>query len=71
MNPNYKKCPTCGQIMLRKGRQSSKLTPEQVRIIRSCGGLLKDAARRFGVSVSLVSLIRKGDVWKHQSAPHS
>jgi hypothetical protein len=41
----------------------AKLTEDQVLAIRAADGLHRDIALRFGVSPSLVSMIRKGTVW--------
>ena len=41
-----------------------KLTAEQVKQIRSEVGLNKEIAARYGVSASLISLIRSGRIWK-------
>ena len=46
----------------------AKLSPEQVEEIRKLPfvhGSGKAMAERFGVSRSLITHIRKGDVWKH------
>jgi hypothetical protein len=44
---------------------TSKLSNDDVLTIRSAGGLQKDIAKMFGVSISLVSQIRSGKIWKH------
>lgn len=41
-----------------------KLTPEQVREIRSCGGLDTATASRFGVSQVMVTKIRARKAWR-------
>lgn len=43
----------------------SKLTESQVLEIRSSSGLQRELAARFGVSRSLVSMIRNRKVWAH------
>lgn len=43
----------------------AKLTGEQVREIRSIGGSNTDTAKVYGVTPSLVSMIRSGRIWKH------
>jgi len=44
---------------------TSKLTEEQARTILYGSESTAEAANRFGVSISLVSLIRKRKCWKH------
>lgn len=54
--------------MRAKGRDSTKLTEDQVREIRTAPqgfGTGASLARRFNVSPSTISLIRKGRVWRH------
>ena len=41
-----------------------KLTEDQVRQIRQEIGLNREIASRYGVSASLISLIRSGRIWK-------
>lgn len=50
-----------------RGEQSgqAKLTEEQVRAIRRCGGSSRATAALFSVSGSLVKQIRRGTVWRH------
>jgi hypothetical protein len=64
------------QDCARKGRMNhirgvrhpwSKLTEDQVREIRNSTGPLRDAATKYGVSRSAISLIRRGDNWAHLS----
>ena len=58
--------------MRAKGRQrcgeesgASKLTAAQVREIRQSTGSRDVIALRYGVSGSLISYIRRGDIWGH------
>ncbi len=44
---------------------TAKLTVAQVRKIRAIGGKVRDVAKMFGVSKSLVSLIRRRESWAH------
>lgn len=44
---------------------SAKLTESQVLQIRSSGGLLREVAVQFNISVQTVSDIRNGKKWKH------
>jgi hypothetical protein len=48
-----------------EGRPASKLTDEQVRQIRTMPGTQRAIAEVFGVSQSVVSLIRQGKLWTH------
>ena len=41
-----------------------KLTAEQVKSIRSEVGLNREIASKYGVSASLISMIRSGRIWK-------
>jgi len=57
--------------MVDKGRQThgaknphAKLTPDQVREIRSAVGTHKEIGALFGVSQPLVTMIRSGRIWK-------
>jgi hypothetical protein len=57
---------------IRKGRHShgeshgcAKLTEPTIREIRSFQGSHSAAARRFGLSLSHVSAIRRGLAWRH------
>jgi hypothetical protein len=57
--------------MVDKGRQAhgvknphAKLTPDQVRRIRSAVGTHKEIGAQFGVSQPLVTMIRSGRIWK-------
>jgi hypothetical protein len=43
---------------------AAKLTAKKARQIRAASGLQKDIAVRFGVSKSLVSAIKRGEIWK-------
>lgn len=43
----------------------AKLKPEQVREIRAAIGTHREIAARYGVTQSLVSMIRSGRIWKH------
>lgn len=49
--------------MHRKGRGRSKLTAEDVAKIRDDSRFLREIAADYGVSVSLVSAVRRGRVW--------
>lgn len=51
----------CGE-----GNNNSKLTTEAVAEIRESAERGVDLARRYGVSPSLISLIRKGKAWKRE-----
>lgn len=58
--------------MVEKKRQAhgaknsrAKLTPDQVRAIRSEVGTHKEIAARYGVVQPLISMIRSGRIWKH------
>lgn len=52
--------------MVKKGRNNRKLTPAQVREIRSITGKPHvEIAKQFGVSRSLIGQIRQGTAWKH------
>ena len=42
----------------------AKLDPEKVREIRGSSGTLKEIARRYGISVSHASKIRRGKAWQ-------
>ena len=42
-----------------------KLTEDDVRLIRASVESHRVTAKKFGVSVSLIYQIRRGDVWKH------
>lgn len=44
---------------------SAKLTEESVRAIRSANGSQKSIGSGFGVSQSIVSLIKRGERWQH------
>jgi hypothetical protein len=50
-----------------KGEESyfAKLTEDSVRYIRSSNDKLKILAVRFGVTETLVSMVRRRKVWKH------
>jgi hypothetical protein len=43
----------------------AKLTNKDVRAIRAAGGTYKDIAKRFGVSPTLIGLIKRRRNWKH------
>lgn len=43
----------------------AKLTEDQVRRIRNGGGTGADMAREMGISETVVSLIRRGRIWRH------
>ncbi len=60
--------------MMNKGRDRhregslhgmSKLTETQVIEIRALNGYQRDIAKQFGVSPSLVSLVRRREIWRH------
>ena len=58
--------------MVAKGRQAhgvknhhAKLTEEQVLQIRQEVGLQREIAAKYGVTYSLVGMIRSGRIWKH------
>jgi hypothetical protein len=58
--------------MVRKDRQAlgtrnghAKLTDDQVRGIRAATGRQKAIAAEFGVTQSLISMIRSGRIWQH------
>lgn len=60
------------QDMVAKGRQAhgtrnghAKLTEDQVCKIRSFLGTNREIAAQFGVTPSLVSLIRSGRIWRN------
>lgn len=42
----------------------SKLTAEQVREIRVCGGKIRDVAKVYGVTHRMISLIRRNLAWR-------
>jgi hypothetical protein len=44
---------------------TSKLTEDQVRKIRICGGTIRDVGAQFGVTPRIISLIRRGLLWRH------
>lgn len=48
-----------------KGRRARKLTPDDVSCIRVMPGPQVAIGHRFGVSRSLVSMIRTGATWRH------
>ena len=57
--------------MVEKGRQAAgdrngrrKLSSEQIKAIRSEVGLHREIAAKFGVTASLVSMIRSGKIWR-------
>lgn len=41
-----------------------KLTEAEVREIRSCGGMLREVAARYGVTLATISAVRLRKVWK-------
>jgi hypothetical protein len=45
--------------------QSSKLTEDKVAIIRSSTKLQRELAQEFGVSQSLISMVRSRQLWAH------
>ena len=51
-----------------EGHGSAKLTEEQVKEIRVCGGLQKDIAAVYGVHQYTISTIRSGKTWNHALA---
>ena len=60
------------QDMVDKNRQAqgtrnghAKLTDEQVREIRAYVGTQQEIAAKYGVTRSLVSMIRSGRIWRH------
>jgi DNA-binding transcriptional regulator YiaG len=60
------------QDMVVKQRQAlgernahAKLTKDQVRDIRAAVGTQREIAARYGVTASLVSMIRSGRIWRH------
>jgi hypothetical protein len=44
---------------------TAKLTADQVRAIRTTTGKVRDVAKVYGVSKSMVSYIRRGTNWRH------
>jgi len=44
---------------------NSKLTADDVRAIRASGDDRHSCARTFGVTATLVSMIRKRKIWRH------
>lgn len=47
----------------------TKLTMEDAVAIRACTGRLDDMAARFGVDVSQIKRVRRGEAWKDYSSP--
>lgn len=44
---------------------TSKLTEDEVREIRICGGKIRDVGARYGVTPRIISLIRRHLLWTH------
>jgi len=51
--------PTCGEA-----HPQAKLSPADVLAIRDSSEPQREVARRFGVSHSLISAIRRGTLWR-------
>lgn len=44
---------------------TAKLTADEVREIRAAMGTVRDLAKAYGISKSMVSYIRRGEFWRH------
>jgi hypothetical protein len=53
------------RLLAEQRAKASKLTPERVRAIDAADGSQAAVARRFGVSRSMVGLIKRGERWQH------
>jgi hypothetical protein len=56
-----------GTVTFGEANGNAKLTESDVRLIRNSSDKLKPLARRFGVSESLISMVRSRKVWGHIS----
>lgn len=54
-----------GTVRKGQGHPMAKLTDDDIRNIRACGGTNTAVAFAYGVSNQLVSRIRQGKIWKH------
>lgn len=52
------------KIGIKKPEDHSKLTRQDVEQIRQTKGKLKDIAKSYGVSCSLISMIRNNKIWR-------
>ena len=50
-------------------RQSARLTPEQVAMVRASPESGAELARRLGVNKSLTNRIRRGEAWREEASP--
>lgn len=62
INPDHLE-PVTGAVNTRR-RRTAKLTEKQVREIRAGGATAYEFAERFGVSHSLICMIRRGEIWQ-------
>jgi hypothetical protein len=53
----------------RGGRARAKASMEMAREIRASNETLKQVSQRFGISVALASMIRRGERWKEAGNP--
>lgn len=59
---------TNNQDALLKGRTATKLKPDDVRAVRArlrLGASMRGLAREFGVSATMIRMIRDGQSWEH------
>lgn len=66
---NLEWCSVTGNALhaANAGSLAKKLTPQQIREIRACGGTDTSTAHAFGVSQVMVTRIRAGKAWRHVS----
>lgn len=53
----------------RAGRARGKLDIEKAREIRNSNQTLEEVADQFGISVTLASLVRRGERWREDASP--
>lgn len=52
-----------------RARQNAKITLEQANEIRDAEGTQRDIAKRYGISQSTVSVIKRGVTWRDYTNP--